>query len=70
SYTDGNLVLENNQHEGAGRCPFDPFKRSASELVDGELYSATTENFLGTGPVMMRSLKDSIRTEFGSSWLW
>ncbi|KAF5900435.1 semaphorin-4E-like isoform X1, partial [Clarias magur] len=70
SYTDGNLVLENNQHEGTGRCPFDPFKRSASELVDGELYSATTENFLGTKPVMMRSLKQSIRTEFGSSWLW
>ncbi|KAF5897295.1 semaphorin-4E-like, partial [Clarias magur] len=33
SYTDGNLILENNQHEGTGRCPSDPFKRSASELV-------------------------------------
>ncbi|KAF5897301.1 semaphorin-4E-like isoform X1, partial [Clarias magur] len=69
SYTDGNLVLENNQHEGKGRCPFDPFQRSTSEFVDGELYSATSGNFLGSDPVMMRSLNESIRTEFSRSWL-
>ncbi|KAF5887297.1 semaphorin-4E-like, partial [Clarias magur] len=59
SYTHGNLILENNQHEGRGRCPFDSFKRSASELVDGELYSATSMNFLGSIPVMMRSLNSN-----------
>ncbi|KAF5893362.1 semaphorin-4E-like isoform X1 [Clarias magur] len=70
SYTHGKLILENNRHEGRGRCPFDPFTRSASELVDGELYSATSMNFLGSIPVMMRSLNSSIKTEYTMSWLW
>ncbi|KAF5897300.1 semaphorin-4E-like isoform X1, partial [Clarias magur] len=69
SYTHGNLSLENNQHEGRGRCPFDPFKRSASELVDGKLYSATSLNFLGTESAVMRSLNGNIRTDSVSSWL-
>ncbi|KAM9439182.1 semaphorin-4E-like isoform 1-T2 [Clarias gariepinus] len=69
SYTHGNLSLESKHLEGKGKCPFDPFQRSTSEFVDGELYSATTLNFLGSEPVMMRSLNDSIRTEFSRSWL-
>ncbi|KAF5897298.1 semaphorin-4E-like isoform X1, partial [Clarias magur] len=69
SYRDGKLNLENNQHEGRGRCPFDAFQRYASEIVDGELYSATSVNFLGSEPVVMRNLNDSIRTEIMTSWL-
>ncbi|KAM9440130.1 semaphorin-4E-like [Clarias gariepinus] len=70
SYTDGNLILENNQYDGRGKCPFDPFQRSASELVDGQLYSATTVNFMGTKPVIMRSFNSTIQTEVSASWLW
>ncbi|KAM9439184.1 semaphorin-4E-like [Clarias gariepinus] len=69
SYRDGKLNLENNQHEGRGQCPFDPFQRYTSELVDGKLYSATSLNFLGSEPVVMRSLNDHIRTEFMAPWL-
>ncbi|XP_060762128.1 semaphorin-4E-like isoform X2 [Neoarius graeffei] len=69
SYTDGNLALENKQNDGKGKCPFDPFQRYASELVDGELYSATSVNFLGSELAMMRSSDDTVRTEFITSWL-
>ncbi|KAM9439189.1 semaphorin-4E-like [Clarias gariepinus] len=70
SYTHGNLSLESKDHKGRGKCPFDPFQKYASEVVDGELYSATSVNFLGSEPVMMRSLNESIRTEYTMSWLW
>ncbi|KAK3513666.1 hypothetical protein QTP70_028798 [Hemibagrus guttatus] len=69
TYTDGNLTLESKQQDGKGKCPFDPFQRYASELVDGELYSATSMNFLGSEPVVMRSLNETVRTEFMTSWL-
>ncbi|XP_060722313.1 semaphorin-4E-like [Tachysurus vachellii] len=69
SYKDGKLTLEGKQEDGRGMCPFDPFQRCASEFVDGQLYSATSFNFLGSEPVVMRSLDDTIRTEFLTSWL-
>ncbi|XP_053529705.1 semaphorin-4E-like isoform X1 [Ictalurus punctatus] len=69
SYTEGNLTLESKQHKGKGKCPFDPFQRYASEFVDGELYSATSMNFLGSEPVVMRSSNKTIRTDYYSSWL-
>ncbi|XP_036411732.1 semaphorin-4E isoform X2 [Colossoma macropomum] len=69
SYTDGKLTLENNREDGKGKCPFDPFQRYTSALVDGVLYSATSINFLGSEPVVMRSSPEPIRTDFKSSWL-
>uniref|UniRef100_A0A673AFD5 Semaphorin-1A n=1 Tax=Sphaeramia orbicularis TaxID=375764 RepID=A0A673AFD5_9TELE len=63
------LTLEKNTDDGKGRCPFDPFQRHASIMVDNDLYSATSMNFLGSEPVLMRSPPQSIRTEFKSSWL-
>lgn len=40
-------------------------------VVDGELYSATLNNFLGTEPVIQRNLgpRYSMKTEFLPSWL-
>ena len=38
-------------------------------LPDDNLYSATSMNFLGSEPVVMRSSSISIRTEFKSYWL-
>ncbi|XP_066511837.1 semaphorin-4E-like [Hoplias malabaricus] len=69
SYKDGKLTLENKQEDGKGKCPFDPFQRYASELVGDVLFSATSINFLGSEPVLMRSSTESIRTDFKSSWL-
>ncbi|KAI2667910.1 Semaphorin-4E [Labeo rohita] len=65
----GNLTLEDKQEDGKGKCPFDPSQRYTSEMVDGVLYSATSLNFRGSEPVMMRSSEESIRTEFSSTWL-
>ncbi|XP_072524426.1 semaphorin-4E [Salminus brasiliensis] len=69
SYTDGRLTLENKREDGKGKCPFDPFQRYASELVDGVLFSATSINFLGSEPVVMRGSPEPIRTDFKTSWL-
>ncbi|CAG5896830.1 semaphorin-4E-like isoform 1-T3 [Menidia menidia] len=69
SYTDGKLTFEGTAEDGKGKCPFDPFQRYASIMVDDSLYSATSMNFLGSEPVLMRSSPGSIRTEFKTSWL-
>ncbi|CAL8312207.1 unnamed protein product [Gadus morhua 'NCC'] len=71
SYKDGNLILEKEVSigDGKGKCPFDPFQTYASIMVDDNLYSATSMNFLGSEPVVMRSSSVSIRTEFKSYWL-
>ncbi|KAM4605753.1 semaphorin-4E isoform 1-T3 [Polymixia lowei] len=69
SYADGKLTLENKGEDGKGKCPFDPFQRYSSVMVGKDLYSATSMNFLGSEPVVMRSSPISVRTEFKSSWL-
>lgn len=69
SYANGSLTLEGKQEDGKGKCPFDPSQRHTSEMVDGVLYSATSFNFMGSEPVMMRSSEESIRTEISSTWL-
>lgn len=40
-------------------------------LTDGELYSATLNNFLGTEPVILRNMgpRHSMKTEYLASWL-
>ncbi|XP_010791256.1 semaphorin-4E-like [Notothenia coriiceps] len=69
SYADGKLTLEKKAEDGKGKCPFDPFQRYASIMVENNLFSATSMNFLGSEPVLARSSPVSIRTEFKSSWL-
>ncbi|XP_076000796.1 semaphorin-4E [Genypterus blacodes] len=69
SYKNGKLTLEKAAEDGKGKCPFDPFQRYASIMVGNDLYSATSMNFLGSQPVVMRSSPVSIRTEFMRSWL-
>lgn len=36
---------------------------------ENDLYSATSLNFLGSEPVVLRSSNLALRTEFKSSWL-
>ncbi|KAJ0037201.1 hypothetical protein NL108_018683, partial [Boleophthalmus pectinirostris] len=69
SYVDGKMMLENKTENGKGKCPFDPYQKYASLMVDDDLYSATSMNFLGSEPVLIRSPDVSIRTEFKTSWL-
>uniref|UniRef100_A0A3Q3VM41 Uncharacterized protein n=1 Tax=Mola mola TaxID=94237 RepID=A0A3Q3VM41_MOLML len=69
TFVNGQLRLEGKQEEGKGKCPFDPFQRYASLMVGNDLYSATSINFLGSEPVVLRSSDLALRTEFKSSWL-
>ncbi|XP_061654485.1 semaphorin-4E [Phyllopteryx taeniolatus] len=68
SYSNGKLTLEKAAEDGKGKCPFNPFQRHASIMVDDNLYSATSMNFLGSELVLMRS-SHPIRTEIKTSWL-
>nr|XP_033806150.1 semaphorin-4C isoform X2 [Geotrypetes seraphini] len=57
--------------DGKGKCPYDPTKGHSSLIVDGALYSATLNNFLGTEPVILRNLGQhhGMKTEYLASWL-
>ncbi|CAJ1060189.1 semaphorin-4E [Xyrichtys novacula] len=69
TFSNGQLRLKGKQEEGKGKCPFDPFQRYSSLMVGNDLYSATSINFLGSEPVVLRSSDLALRTEFKSSWL-
>ncbi|XP_044541288.1 semaphorin-4D-like [Gracilinanus agilis] len=63
------MHLEGKEKESRGECPFDPTLKYSSVFVDGALYSATYNNFLGTEPIIFRGLENRLRTEFKTSWL-
>ncbi|XP_060089120.1 semaphorin-4E-like [Heteronotia binoei] len=63
------LQLRGKAVESRGSCPFEPNLKYASLMVDGALYSATSNNFLGTEPIILRSLRNPLRTEFKAQWL-
>ncbi|XP_039622812.1 semaphorin-4E [Polypterus senegalus] len=65
----GQLQLLGPPEEGKGKCPFDPFQKYSSVMVDSDLYTATSINFLGSEPVVTRNSANSLRTEFKPSWL-
>lgn len=69
SYADGKLTLEKKAEDGKGKCPFDPNQGYTSIMDDDNLYSATSMNFLGSEPILLRSSPFYIRTEFKTSWL-
>ncbi|KAG7513884.1 hypothetical protein JOB18_019409 [Solea senegalensis] len=69
TFVGGQLRLQGKPEEGKGKCPFDPFQRYSSLMVGNDLYSATSINFLGSEPVVLRSSNLALRTEFKSSWL-
>ncbi|KAM6216127.1 semaphorin-4D [Rhynchocyon petersi] len=59
------------KHEdGRGRSPFGPAQSYSSVMVDGELYSGTSLNFLGSESVIFRQSSVShLRTEYSIAWL-
>ncbi|XP_072296575.1 semaphorin-4E-like [Eucyclogobius newberryi] len=69
SYADGTLTLENKAEDGKGKCPFDPYQKFASLMVDDDLYSATSMDFQGSKSALLRSLGVSIRTGETDQWL-
>ncbi|KAE8293218.1 Semaphorin-3A Semaphorin III [Larimichthys crocea] len=57
---------------GKGKCPYDPFQKTASAVVDGELYAGITSDFMSRDSAFFRSLgsRRVIRTEqYDSNWL-
>uniref|UniRef100_A0A8C1Y0D1 Semaphorin 4D n=1 Tax=Cyprinus carpio TaxID=7962 RepID=A0A8C1Y0D1_CYPCA len=63
--------LQDRAEDGRGKCSFDPAQSFTTVMVDGELYSGTAYNFLGSEPIISRSsLSQSLlRTEYSTSWL-
>uniref|UniRef100_A0A4X2L258 Semaphorin 4D n=1 Tax=Vombatus ursinus TaxID=29139 RepID=A0A4X2L258_VOMUR len=62
--------LVGKNEDGKGRCPFDPAQSYTSIMVDGELYSGTSYNFLGSEPIISRNSPQSpLRTEYAIPWL-
>ncbi|KAF7484962.1 Hypothetical predicted protein [Marmota monax] len=67
-----NFTLEHEDFDdGKGKCPYDPAKGHTGLLVDGELYSATLNNFLGTQPVILRNMGPyhPMKAEYEALWL-
>ncbi|XP_034278489.1 semaphorin-4E-like isoform X3 [Pantherophis guttatus] len=63
------LKLYTRATESRGRCPYEPTVSYASLIVDGALYTATSNNFLGTEPIILRSFRNPLRTEYKATWL-
>ncbi|XP_062854524.1 sema domain, immunoglobulin domain (Ig), short basic domain, secreted, (semaphorin) 3H [Trichomycterus rosablanca] len=66
-------TLQYDQTEsGKGKCPYDPHQRTATAIIDGELYSGITSDFLSRDSAFFRSLGERhvIRTEqYDPTWL-
>ncbi|XP_078080644.1 semaphorin-4F [Mustelus asterias] len=56
---------------GRGKCPFEPMQSFAATLADEVLYAATTTDFQGKDPAVVRSMgtQEKIRTEDTAKWL-
>lgn len=57
---------------GKGKCPYDPHQRTATAVVDGELYAGISSDFMSRDSAFFRSLgsRHVIRTEqYDSTWL-
>ncbi|KAM9307016.1 semaphorin-4D isoform 2-T2 [Pholidichthys leucotaenia] len=64
--------LERHIEDGRGKCPFDPSQSFTTVMVDGDLYSGTAYNFLGSEPIISRyssTAQSLLRTEYSTSWL-
>ncbi|XP_071321775.1 semaphorin-4D isoform X1 [Trachinotus anak] len=63
--------LNGRPEDGRGKCSFDPSQSFTTVMVDGELYSGTAYNFLGSEPIISRYSPNPslLRTEYSTSWL-
>uniref|UniRef100_A0A8C8DVD4 Semaphorin 4D n=1 Tax=Oryzias sinensis TaxID=183150 RepID=A0A8C8DVD4_9TELE len=63
--------LEGQIEDGRGKCSFDPSQSFTTVMVDGDLYSGTAYNFLGSEPIISRysQSRSLLRTQYSTSWL-
>ncbi|KAM6986339.1 semaphorin-4D isoform 2-T2 [Aplochiton taeniatus] len=63
--------LAGRAEDGRGKCSFDPSQSFTTVMVDGDLYSGTAYNFLGSEPIISRYSQSQslLRTEYSTSWL-
>ncbi|KAJ8370913.1 hypothetical protein SKAU_G00109410 [Synaphobranchus kaupii] len=57
---------------GKGKCPYDPHQKTATAVIDGELYAGISSDFMSRDSAFFRSLgtRHVIRTEqYDSTWL-
>ncbi|XP_023691064.1 sema domain, immunoglobulin domain (Ig), short basic domain, secreted, (semaphorin) 3H [Paramormyrops kingsleyae] len=57
---------------GKGKCPYDPHQRTASAIIDAELYAGITSDFMSRDSAFFRTLgsRHVIRTEqYDTTWL-
>ncbi|XP_057691240.1 semaphorin-4B-like isoform X2 [Corythoichthys intestinalis] len=54
SFLDADTLAMTSPQVSRGRCPFNPFQRSAALAADGELFTATTKDFWGNSPLIAR----------------
>ncbi|XP_002926984.1 semaphorin-4A [Ailuropoda melanoleuca] len=70
---DSNLlpISEDKVVEGKGQSPFDPAHKHTAVLADGMLYSGTMNNFLGSEPILIRTLgpQPVLKTDNFLRWL-
>ncbi|XP_057650153.1 semaphorin-4A isoform X1 [Chionomys nivalis] len=64
-------ILKDKVMDGKGQSPFDPAHKHTAVLVDGMLYSGTMNNFLGSEPILMRTLGSQpvLKTDIFLRWL-
>ncbi|NP_571125.2 sema domain, immunoglobulin domain (Ig), short basic domain, secreted, (semaphorin) 3H isoform 1 precursor [Danio rerio] len=65
-------LQDEDTESGRGKCPFDPHQRTATAIIDGELYAGISSDFLSHDTAFIRSLGERhvIRTEqYDSTWL-
>nr|KAF6397971.1 semaphorin 4A [Rousettus aegyptiacus] len=64
-------ISEDKVVEGKGQSPFDPAHKHTAVLVDGTLYSGTMNNFLGSEPILIRTLgpQPVLKTDTFLRWL-
>ncbi|XP_053331047.1 semaphorin-4A isoform X2 [Spea bombifrons] len=57
--------------DGKGQSPFDPQHKHTAVVVDGELYTGTTNNFQGNEPIIFRNLgsRTYLKTDASLGWL-
>ncbi|MEQ2243375.1 hypothetical protein ILYODFUR_006504 [Ilyodon furcidens] len=63
--------MKGQPEDGRGKCSFDPSQSFTAVMVDGDLYSGTAYNFLGSEPIISRynPSHSLLRTEYSTSWL-
>ncbi|KAJ8265141.1 hypothetical protein COCON_G00142400 [Conger conger] len=66
------VLLPEQTECGKGKCPYDPHQKTATAVIDGELYAGISSDFLSRDSAVFRSLgpRHVIRTEqYDTTWL-